>query len=245
MAEGLSCTLGRSTAASEKPFAIDLRQRDGRVAIDPQDKPIILGDSTFLNPTWLGVDSIIRRGFTGVGGATPQASPAPRQSSSPLPVIAVVSALSVEHYDVYDAGGAQCANGDPGHAVHLVARHDPLHYPLTGATIDMRTGDLCAVRFNAKLNGAAGLVGVTGGAQLDLANVGGYSVVTDERFSIDLRAVGISVKHLNIDVAYSDFAFPAAIESAVFSTPSPEYQREHRPSDDNKGSHALRRSLPV
>lgn len=102
-AGGMDCTLGRSTAESEKPFPVDLRQSDGRVAINPQERPIVFGDSTFLNPTWPGVDAIIRRGFTGMGG-TASPSPTPVQSSSALPVIAVVSTFSVERYDVYDAG---------------------------------------------------------------------------------------------------------------------------------------------
>jgi hypothetical protein len=65
------------------------------------------------------------------------------------------------------------------------------------------------------------LVGATSGAQLDLKNVGGYEVVTNERFDIDLRAMGIAVKHLNINVAYSDFAFPKTLAPQVFVTPTP------------------------
>ena len=219
-ASGMNCTLGHSTPESEKPFRVDLRQSDGRVVMNPNDKPIVFGDSTFLNPTWPGVDAIIRRGFTGMGGAAPS-TPAPAQSSSALPVIAVVSSLAVENYNVYDSGAALCAAGDSGHAVRLVARHDPLRYPLTGATIDLRTGDLCAVRFDAKINGGGGLVGVTGGANLDLQSVGSYVVVTNERFNVDLRAIGIAVKHIDIDVAYSDFAFPKTIDPAIFATPAP------------------------
>ena len=219
-ANGMECTLGRSTPESEKPFPVDLRQSDGRVAIDPQNRPIVLGDSTFINPTWPGIDAIIRRGFTGMSGTTP-ATPAPRASSSALPVIAVVSTFSIENYDVYDAGTATCATGVPGHAVRLVARRDPIRYPLTGATVDLKTGDLCAVRFNARINGAGGLVGVTAGAVLDLKRVDAYDVVISERFSIDLRAIGVAVKHLDINVAYTDFAFPKAIDPAVFVTPAP------------------------
>jgi hypothetical protein len=218
--DGMNCTLGRSTAESEKPYRVDLRQSDGRVAINPDSKPIVLGDSTFINPTWPGVDAIVRRGFTGMSGAT-SPTPAPMQSTAALPEIAVVSTFSVENYDVYDAGAAICATGDPGHAVRLVARRDPLRYPLTGATIDLKTGDLCAMRFDAKISAAAGVVGVTGGAQLDLRNVDGYDVVSNERFGIDLRAIGVSMKHLDIDVSYSDFTFPASIDPSVFVTPAP------------------------
>jgi hypothetical protein len=66
-AGGMECTLGRSTAESERPFPVKLRQSDGRVAINSQERPIVLGDSTFINPTWPSIDAIIRRGFTGMG----------------------------------------------------------------------------------------------------------------------------------------------------------------------------------
>jgi hypothetical protein len=71
------------------------------------------------------------------------------------------------------------------------------------------------------VHAAGGLVGATGGAKLDLQRVGGYDVVTDESFSIDLRAIGVAVKHLNINVAYSHFAFPETIDPTVFVTTSP------------------------
>jgi hypothetical protein len=220
---GFTCTLVRSTAQSEAPFSIDLRQSDGRVALHRDGKSVVFGDSTFLNATWPGVDALIRHGFTGMGSSLPSTTPSPKPGDAPssLPVIAVVSTLSVANYNVYDAGAATCPNGDGGHALRLVARHDPLRYPLTGATVDLRTGDLCALRFNANVNAAGGLVGVTSGAQLDLKNVGGYEVVTNERFDIDLRAVGIAVKHLDINVAYSDFTFPKSLAPQVFVTPTP------------------------
>jgi hypothetical protein len=220
---GFTCTLARSTAQSEAPFSIDLRQSDGRVALHRDGKSVVFGDSTFLNATWPGVDALIRHGFTGMGSSSPSTTPSPKPGAAPssLPVIAVVSTLSMANYNVYDAGAATCPNGDGGHALRLVARHDPLRYPLTGATVDLRTGDLCALRFNANVNAAGGLVGATSGAQLDLKNVGGYEVVTNERFDMDLRAVGIAVKHLDINVAYSDFTFPKSLAPQVFVTPTP------------------------
>jgi hypothetical protein len=220
---GFTCTLSKGTAQSEEPFSIDLRQSDGRVALRRDGRSIVFDDSTFLNATWPGVDALIRRGFTGMGNATPSTPPPSQPGAAPssLPVIAVVSTLSVANYNVYDAGAATCPNGDGGHALRLSARHDPLRYPLTGATVDLRTGDLCALRFNANVNAAGGLVGATSGAQIDLRNVGGFDVVTNERFDIDLRAIGIAVKHLHINVAYSNFAFPKTIAPQAFVTPTP------------------------
>lgn len=214
------CTLRKSTAKSETPFSVSLRESDGRVALQFERQSVAFGDSTFLNATWPGVDALIRHGFTGVGSAS-ASTPPPSQQPSSLPVIAVVSTLAVVDYNVYDAGPLACANGDSGHAVRLVARHDPLKHPLTGATVDLSTGDLCRLRFNARVSAAAGLLGATGGAQLDLENVGGYVVVANERFEIDLRAIGIAVKHVSLNVAFSDFAFPKAIAPQIFETPTP------------------------
>lgn len=217
---GIACTLGKSTAKSEAPFSVDLRQSDGRVALHFHRQSVVLGDSTFLNATWPGIDAIVRHGFTGIVSASPS-TPPPSQAPPSLPVIAVVSALSVANYNVYDAGAATCADGDAGHAVRLAARHDPLRYPLSGATVDLSTGDLCSLRFNARVSAAAGMIGATSSARLDLETVGGYEVATNERFDVDLRAIGIAIKHLSIDVAYSDFAFPETIAPQIFVSPSP------------------------
>lgn len=216
----LECGLGKGTPESKAPLWADLRASDGRLALRRAGASVVIDDSTFLNPTWPGVDRLITHGFTGTVSA-PSPAPLASQPPSALPVIAVVSALSVAHYEIYDAGASTCSNGNAAHAVRLVARHDPLRYPMTGATVDMTTGDLCAVRFNARISAAAGLVGVTGGAQLDLENVAGYEVVANERFDIDLRAIGVAVKHLNVNVAYSDFTFPKTIAPEIFATPPP------------------------
>ena len=216
----LDCTLGRSTAKSEAPFLTDVRESDGRLALHHEGESVVIADSTFLNATWPAIDTILRHGFIGTG-STPAPTPLPVQPPSTLPVIAVVSAVSAASSNVYDAGPAICSNKNAGHAVRLVARHDPLRYPLTGATVDLTTGDLCALRFDAKVRAAVGLVGATGGAQLDLENLAGYEVVTNERFDIDLRAIGIAVKHLSIEVVYSEFSFPKAIDPEIFATPSP------------------------
>ena len=226
----LACTLGGREPAEPKPFAVALRESDQRVALlksPDSSKGMVLGDSTFFNPTWPGVDEIIRRGFTGQRDYMqphPAASPGPATAASTQPeppVIAVVSTFSADNYRVYDEGPASCMTGAPGHAVRLVARRDPMHYPLTQATIDVRTGDLCSVHFNARIEGLAGVVGATGGARLDIQNVAGYDVVTNERFDIDLRAIGIAVKHVGIDVAFSGFAFPKSMAPDVFATPPP------------------------
>jgi hypothetical protein len=217
--DDMSCTLGAATPQAQRPIEVALRESDGRAALRQGESKTVVGDSTFLDATWPGVDAIIRNGFTG----TRVTEPHPSTSAQPttLPVIAVVTSLSVENYRVYDDGAKTCVNGADGHAVRLVARRDPLKYPLTEAIVDVRSGDLCAVRFNAKVEGPIDLVGATAGAWLDLQSRGRYVVVSNERFDIDIRAIGIAVKHVHFEIAYSDFAFPKSIGPEVFVTPSP------------------------
>jgi hypothetical protein len=216
----LNCSLSLGKAPQRSsPLTVALRQSDGRVALAQRGRAAVLGDSTFLNATWPGVDEIIRRGFTGKRDAEPAPAPSPAADAA-LPVIATVSAFAADRYRAYDEGPTICSTGRPGHAVHLVARRDPMEYPLTEATVDVGTGDLCAVRFNARVEGPASLVGATGSARLDLERVGGYDVVSDEHFDVDLRAVGIAVKHFGIDIDYSNFAFPKAIDPGTFATSS-------------------------
>lgn len=215
-----SLTLGKSKEQRSEPLSVALRQSDQRVALRQSGRAAVFGDSTFLNATWPGVDELIRNGFTGTRPFTPTPAPSP-EAKTALPVIAVVSALSAENYNVYDDGPASCSTGRAGHAVRLAARHDPIKYPLTQATIDVGTGDFCAVRFNARIEGPLDLVGATGSAWLDLAGVEGYDVVTDERFDVDARAVGIAVKHFGVNIDYSNFAFPKSLAAGLFATAAP------------------------
>jgi hypothetical protein len=220
-ATAVGCTLAGENAASQ--YAVAYRGQDRRIALQMDGKAIAMGDAPFLDATWPEIDALVRYGF----GTPPDAqhpTPAPLQTdpSSHLPVIAVVSSLAVSHYRVVDEGAAACANGDAGHEVHLIARRDPLLYPLSDAIVDLRTNTLCMLRFGAHAYLVAGLAGANGSADLDLAQVHGYDIVQDERFSINLRAAGIAVKHIDISVAYSDFAFPGTLAPDIFTTPAPQ-----------------------
>ncbi len=216
----VGCTLAGENAQTQ--YAVSYRGADRRIALQSGGKAVALADLPFLDATWPEIDALIRYGF-GTPPDARHATPAPLQTdpSSHLPVIAVVSSLAAEHYRVADEGAAPCANGDPGHEVHLVARHDPLLYPLSDAVVDLRTDTFCMLRFGARADFAAGLAGANGSADLDLTRVDGYDIVKDERFAINLRAAGIAVKHIDVSIAYSRFAFPDAIPPAVFATPAP------------------------
>lgn len=233
---GLDCRLKLSGHVTTKePFEMAYRTGDDRLAVQQQGNSFVVGDAPFLNATWQGVDGLIRYGFIGKPPSAPQTAPS-IDPQSHLKVIAVVSALSPDAYHIEDVGPATCGNGDAGHTVHLIALRDPLRYPLEDATVDMRTDDLCMVRFGARANAIAGLFGANGVVELNLENQNGFVVVQDERFDIYLRTVGIAVKHVAIGIGFSDYAFPKNVSPVVFTTPEPSPSPSAKPAVSPKNS---------
>ena len=216
--------IGGAQGSTKEPIAVSYRASDERLAMQQQGRSFVLSDVAFMNATWQGVDELIRYGFIG----KPTVKPAPSASLDPqshLPVIAVVSSLSPDAYRIEDVGPQACGNGDPGHMVHLIALRDPLRYPVDDAVVNMRTGDLCMVRFAPHANAMIGLVGANGEAELDLGSDNGFVMVQDERIVVFLRAVGIAVKRLNFNIAFSNYAFPSDLSPVVFTTPEPHVPR--------------------
>ncbi|MDP9025132.1 MAG: hypothetical protein M3N13_07155 [Candidatus Eremiobacteraeota bacterium] len=222
--KGVRCGLKLSGhSVTKEPLQVAYRAIDDRLAFEQRGRSFVSGDGPFLNATWRGVDDLIRWGFLGKPAAKPQ-SAATIDPQSRLPVIAVVSSLSPDAYRVDDAGASVCSNRDLGHMVRLTALRDPLRYPLSAAVVNMRTGALCMLRFGARVNAAAGLVGANGVAELDLANESGYELVQHERLALNLRTVGIAVKHFDVGIAFSNYAFPQSLPPIVFATPEPSPQ---------------------
>jgi hypothetical protein len=234
--EGITCGIKLSGYSQTKePLRLVYRSSDDRLVLQQQGRSFVFGDGPFLNATWEGVDELVRWGFLGKPApkaqAAPTADPQPAPTADPqsqLHVIAVVTSLSASAYIVEDAGASTCSNGDPGHMVHLTALRDPLRYPLSAAVVNMRTGDLCMLRFGARVNAVAGLVGANGVAELDLASENGYEMVRDEHIAINLRAAGIAVKHLDFGIAFSNYGFPKDISPVVFATPEPSPEPSSR-----------------
>ncbi len=200
-------------------FRAAYRASDHLVAIDtPQGWGTAHG--TVLDPTWSGVDDLIRYGFNDppapAASATP--SPAPAGANSTTPVIAVIHAIGIAYYSVYDGGEQPCANGDAGHRVHLVARENPHSHPLSDAVIDLRTGKLCSMSFAIR---QGGIFSASGDITLDLAEQGLYTIVDHERFEFTAHAFAIAVKHVVGNVAFSDLRFPASVSPQFFAPPTP------------------------
>lgn len=194
--------------ASDRLVAIDTPQGWGTTSFPP------------LDPTWNGVDALIRFGFNGPPepAAAAVSSPAPLAANASPPVIAVIHAIGVAYYNVYDGGPQACANGDTGHRVHLVARENPQAHPLTDAVIDLRRGGLCTLNFGFH---QAGILSASGDMTLDLTDEGSYTVVDHERFDLTVHAFAIAFKHIVGDVTFSDLQFPASVDPRIFAKPTP------------------------
>lgn len=205
--------IGDRRAKRDADFHAAYRKNGGLTSVQTPDGAWGVIDSPIFDPTWTGVDDWIRYGMSGApASATARFSPAPEFSG--LPVIAAVSAMGLAYYNATDSGAATCANGDPGHRVHLIARKDPLDHPLTDAVIDMRTNRLCSVHFAMRQSVVA--AGYTGTIELNLDDVGGTSLIRSGTFDFMIRALGIGVKHIAMTFAYDNFAFPKLGSDAIF-----------------------------
>ncbi|HET9030062.1 MAG TPA: hypothetical protein VFN49_07795 [Candidatus Aquilonibacter sp.] len=192
---------------SPPDFHAAYRDADGLTGVEtPQGWGTVR--SPMFDPTWTGVSDWMRYGFDGRPEST--GTPAPRATPSPKepPVIVTVSAMGVAYYNVTDEGAATCANGDAGHRVHLIARRDPQAHPLTDAVIDMRTQQLCGVRFGFRQSGPLSASGVI---DLDLAAIDGTMLVTRERAQFNVHLLAIPLKPIVAEMRYGDFAFPDTV----------------------------------
>lgn len=214
----IELTVGGKGGDHDAIYEAAYRGSDHLVSLKDRTKHTVLRDPIF-NPTWSGIDALVRYGWGGAPAAAPPATRAEIDPQSHLPVIAVVSSLGAGNYNVQDEGAAACANGHPGHMVHLIARKDPMKYPLTDATIDVQTMRLCMLRFGVKYSVVA--ASATALVEYNLADENGYYLVSSARFDMAGRALAMRVMHITGTMAYSEFAVPAVIDPAVFVTPAP------------------------
>lgn len=204
--------VGGRTAKPDATFGAVHRRSDDLTALKtPQGWAF--ESSPIFDPTWTGVDDWMRYGVYGRPKTeTPAPTPAPEPNG--LKVIAAVRAMGVALYRVVDEGGAMCASGDPGHRVHLIAYRDPLRHPLTDAVIDERTDHLCFVRFG--LHQSIVAAGYDATIELNIDDVGGYSLVRSGKVTLTGRVAGFAVKSITMHFTYDRLAFPAALPTGTF-----------------------------
>ncbi|MHB8462106.1 MAG: hypothetical protein ACYDA1_05635 [Vulcanimicrobiaceae bacterium] len=195
---------------------------ENQSAVTLNSKPLGLTHIAMFDPTWQGVYDWLLYGF---GGQPYQSAKAvltkkplaqPTSTPSPLHTIAVIRAMSSAIYRVRDEGAATCPNGDSGHMLHTIARRDADAHPLTDVVVDLHSGVFCSLRFGVK---QSGMMGLTGYVEEHFSKVGPYWLATDVQFVSDLRLMGIAMRHLTVNIAYSDLKFPTSLPAFVPPTP--------------------------
>lgn len=187
-------------------FEAVYHQETPGVAITTTQGEHATASSPAFVPFWSGIYAWLRFGLHGAPVTAASASPDPQATGAP-PVIAVVASFGTGNYRAEDAGEAPCPNGDAGHRVHLTARNDSTHHPLTDATIDIKTGAFCTLRFTVPLTVSGFGASARGIAELELGESNGYSVVEREHFVASFRRFGIHVGDVTLDIGFTNFQF--------------------------------------
>jgi hypothetical protein len=171
----------------------------------------------FFDPTWFGAYRALRDGMLGFQNATP-----PRSSlsitalASPTPAaavktIATISVIGPNIYTVEDRGPATCANGDPGHALHLTPRRRDARHQLSDVVVDLNSMRFCTIRFKWSEE-----VWFNGIVEQHYADVGGYWVINGGVLDGTLRVLGVTTGHFVWTYRLTDTVYPQQIPDAAF-----------------------------
>jgi hypothetical protein len=205
-------------------WSVSYRSRDGEASIAVPGGHEI-SQLAFFDPTWRGAYTWMRHGLEATlvdANASPgpaAASPAPASSPSPLPVIAMVTAIGPGYYRAEDGGAVNCADGRPGHHLHMVARTDPKTHPLTDVVIDTQTMRFCSMRFHESLGNA--LLGMSFDVDLHFGTVDGYYVITNGAVVGVGKALLVPALHLATAFRYDGTQTPASLPDALFQVQPP------------------------
>lgn len=170
----------------------------------------------FFDPTWYGAFRALRDGMLSfqqqdaplAASATPTPGPTPD-----LRTIAVVQVIGSAIYRVEDRGAATCANGDDGHALHLVSKDSNPRHQLTDVVVDLRNMHFCTVKFNNPSSGFSGSV------EEHFSNVDGYWLQTDGQIETTVRHFGMQSGHGIWRYQIDGIKTPRTIEAAAFVPP--------------------------
>ncbi len=208
-----------SAARPTEPTTWMLRHRTDDYAseIVEADGRRLVSTRAFFDPTWYGAFRALRDGMLFYQKAEPpvsaEATPTPGPSPD-LRTIAVVEVIGTNIYSVLDKGASACANGDAGHALHLVSRDGSPRHQLADVVVDLRNMHFCMMRFNVSEPGGFG-----GSVEQHYADVGGYWLQTDGIIESNVRTLGIMVSHGVWRYRLEEITFPATIPAAAFLRP--------------------------
>lgn len=208
--------------AGTTPSTWQLRHRTNDYASEIVDEAgtRYVTQRSFFDPTWYGAYRALRDGMLDYQDVekplSELATPAPNPAATPdLRTIAVVNVMGTSIYTVTDAGAATCSNGDPGHAVHLVARDRAPQHQLSDAVVDLRSMRFCMLRFSVR-----DAFGLSGFVEQHYADVGGYWLQTGGILEGSERVFGISTHHGAWRYRLENVTFQRTIPAAAFVRPA-------------------------
>jgi hypothetical protein len=138
------------------------------------------------------------------------------RDAAALPVVAVVTAINEDVYDVSDGGAAPCPGGAAGRRLWMHPKGDPLRHPLTEALVDDASRRFCAMHFRQHLVSPS----VTFDLDVDLrfGPVGRYYFTTGGTIDGVVRPYRRpGWFHISTAFAYDTFAFPASLPAQMFT----------------------------
>lgn len=203
-------------AAFPSQWAIRHRTDDYASEITDYNGERLVSTRAFFDPTWYGAFRALREGmlFYQQTDSPVSAYATPTPGPSPdLRTIAVVTVIGSNVYRVEDNGPATCADGDSGHALHLISREPDPRHQLTDVVVDLRNMHFCTMRFNVRESGFSGSV------EQHYGTVGGYWLQTDGVIETGVRTLGIMVGHGTWHYQVSQLRFPRSIPAQTFFPP--------------------------
>jgi hypothetical protein len=171
---------------------------------------------SFFDPTWYGAFRALHDGLIFYQDVEPPlstiATPAPTKTPD-LRTIEIVRVMGTSTYQASDAGAATCANGDPGHALHLTSRDGAPQHQLTDVVVELRSMRFCSMRFGVRDSVLRGFV------EEHYADVHGYWLQTDGVLDATQRVFGLSTHRGVWRYRFTDVTFPSRIPGDAFVTP--------------------------
>ncbi len=185
---------------------------------------------TGIDPTWRGVDRLVRYGlYIAQAQNAQRASAKGKKPSEPhgIKTIVIATAVAPQDYRITDLGAATCPNGAPGHALHFEAIHNKKRRLLTHVVVESATGRFCEMRFSIADSLVA--VGVSGYLALHFGESAGYWLIHDARFVMGFRSFGLQFSKITVGIAVRKVAAPASLPAVDFApSPSPAPARGNR-----------------
>ncbi|HTU82080.1 MAG TPA: hypothetical protein VMF61_08110 [Candidatus Acidoferrales bacterium] len=199
------------------------RAADGTAAMTLADGTRTVSHLAIFDPTWRGAFTWLRHGLT--ADVAPSSTPSPAGTTSEgspenaPPIVAIVTAINENAYDLKDGGNASCADGRSGRRVWTVAKSDPQDHPLVGAVIDASTLRFCTMEFRQHVPGPPVTFDLD--VELNFGDVGPYYLITGGTLDGAIRPYRRpGWFRLQTTFRYDRFTFPSSPPAALF-TPGP------------------------